>query len=203
FLEPGTHPPKFLQGNLALVAQHGDGSQADDVAEGVDAAKRPSAVLVDERGREEAGVVPVPDLPIRQPGQAAHMLCRECHHFGHSRVTHRVHSAMLSFFQKPTTTSLTQNSFDVSACVSSCLRDSAAGRLRPRGSRCSRAYGRARRTRTADRRWPWINAAGWRLRERSGRDRCSQSHYHRLPDFLVPLLHQMIGYLVQFLAKRG
>src|SRR5208283_2785173 len=47
FLEPGTHPPKFLQGNLALVAQHGDGSQADDVAEGVDAAKRPSAVLVD------------------------------------------------------------------------------------------------------------------------------------------------------------
>jgi hypothetical protein len=59
------------------------------------------------------------------------------------------------------------------------------------------------RTRIDDGRYPWTDAVGRRLREQLGRGRCSQTHYHRPPDFVVPLLHQMIGYLVQLLAKRS
>jgi hypothetical protein len=74
------------------------------------------------------------------------------------------------------------------------------GRLRPRESRCLRARAQDPRIRTGDTPWPWRGAIETRLRERSSRDH-SQTHYRLVR--LVPLLHQMIGYLVQLLAKRS
>jgi hypothetical protein len=61
---------------MVPIPQYGDRTEADYVSEYIDFAKGPTHA-VDQRRGEEAGVIPVTNLPDRQTSQSAHMFGRE------------------------------------------------------------------------------------------------------------------------------